>query len=127
MKYIVEYGRKDLGTGILENKTDGGEGIRRMTPEKYYTRFTKESKRKMSASRKGKIPWNKGVPNYESQKQKISNTLSKEWIIIYPDGKEMLIRNLTKFCNENNLFQSNMIKVSQGKQKHHKGFTCRPA
>jgi hypothetical protein len=90
-------------------------------------KLSQETKKKQSDANKGKTPWNKGVPNYESQKQKISNTLSKEWIIIYPDGKEVLIKNLTKFCNENNLFQSNMIKVSQEKQSHHKGFTCRPA
>ena len=89
-------------------------------------KLSQETKKKQSDANKGKTPWNKGIPNYESQKQKISNTLSKEWIIIYPNGKEVLIKNLTKFCKENNLFQSNMIKVSQGKQSHHKGFTCRP-
>lgn len=89
-------------------------------------KLSKETKKKQSIANKGKIPWNKGIPNYESQKQKISETLSKQWIIIYPDGKEIRIKNLTKFCKKNNLFQSNMIKVSQGKQSHHKGFTCRP-
>ena len=76
-------------------------------------KLSQETKNKQSEANKGKTPWNKGIPNYESQKQKISNTLSKEWIIIYPNGKEISIKNLTKFCKENNLFQSNMIRVSQ--------------
>ncbi len=90
-------------------------------------KLSEETKKKQSDANKGKIPWNLGIPNFESQKQKISNSLAKEWIVTYPNGKKLKIKNLTKFCKENNLFQSNMIKVSQGKQSHHKDFTCRLA
>jgi hypothetical protein len=44
---IAVFGRIDLGTGILHNKTDGGEGVSgRIT--------SKESKRKIGESNKGK-------------------------------------------------------------------------
>ena len=89
-------------------------------------KLSEVTKKKQSEANKGKIPWNKGIPNYESQKQKIANTLSKEWLITYPDGTKLLIKNLTKFCKENGLFQSGMINVSKGKQSNHKGFICQP-
>jgi hypothetical protein len=88
-------------------------------------KLSKETKLKQSLANKGKIPHNKGIPNTEQQKFKISNKLSKLWEIVYPDGTIQLIKNMDKFCKENNLFKSNMYKVSYGKQKHHKGFTCK--
>ena len=53
-KEILKYGRKDLGTGILRNKTEGGDGH---TP-------TEETRKKLSLAlkgkNKGKTAWNKG-------------------------------------------------------------------
>jgi len=44
-RYIHWYGRKDLGTGILLNRTDGGEGVVNASPE---------TRAKISAANKGK-------------------------------------------------------------------------
>lgn len=57
-RYIRWYGRKDLGTGILLNKTDGGDGIAGQV-------FTEETKEKMSKVKIGSI-------HTEETKEKIS-------------------------------------------------------
>ena len=46
---IAVFGRKDLGTGILYNMTDGGDGTSGYIP-------SEESRKKMSEAKKGKTP-----------------------------------------------------------------------
>jgi hypothetical protein len=57
-RYIRWYGRKDINTGILRNKTDGGDGN---AGRKY--KMSETHKRNLSAAKKGKIP--SSVPTLE--------------------------------------------------------------
>jgi hypothetical protein len=80
--------------------------------------FSEEWKKNMSEAHKNRPPESKET------KKKIANSNSKTYQITYPNGETKIIKNLTQFCRDNNLYQGNMVCVSQGKRKHHKGFKC---
>ena len=56
IELIAKYGRKDIGTGILRNQTDGGDGGRNVGPA---------VRKKISEANKGCTPWNKGVTGWK--------------------------------------------------------------
>lgn len=66
---------------------------------------------------------NRTIP--EDIKTKISNSVSSYWLIIYPNGKSLIIKNLRKFCKQNKLDYSCMNSVSMGRQKRHKNYSCK--
>jgi len=76
-------------------------------------KFTEEHKAKIS-------PLGRKQP--ESQKKKVADKLSKEYMITDPQGKTFKIKNLNKFARENNLDQGNCMKVVGGICKQHKGY-----
>jgi hypothetical protein len=82
IEFISLYGRKNLGTGILVNLTNGGDGA--------FGRIHKhseETKKKISDFKKGKPSPRKGVKLSEEAKTKISKAKKgKSWDETY--GKE---------------------------------------
>ena len=82
---IAVLGRKDLGTGILRNKTDGGDGpsgavrseeTRRKKSESMKGKKTsEETRRKQSEAMKGK---NKGKSPSEETRRKLSEAMKGE-------------------------------------------------
>jgi hypothetical protein len=67
-RYILWYGRKDIGTGILHNQTDGGEGTsnksdvtrHKMRLANLGRKPSSETRRKLSEAKKGR----KQLPEY---------------------------------------------------------------
>lgn len=57
-------------------------------------------------------------------KQRISDSNGEKWKVIFPDGTEEIIINLSTFCKLHNLNQPAMSHIARGDWKRHKGFQC---
>lgn len=146
MSYITEYRSKNPKYGY--NLTDGGEGTvgyspslearQKMREAKLGRKLTNEHKQKIKAKHIGtkrsdetkakiakKLLNNKnfaGKTFTDEVKQHLSALKSKTWSLVTPDGEEIFVTNLRKFCLENNLSPSAMSRVMNGSQSHHKGY-----
>ena len=84
----------------------------------YGKKHTKETKQKISNSKKGNIPGNKGKFGKE-------NPQSRVYEITDPLGNTYIIKGLVDFCRKNNLLYQAMGQVALGKLKQHKKYKCR--
>lgn len=99
--FISEYDTFNNGY----NSTLGGDGT-------IGYNHTEETKQKMKK------------PKSEESVMKRIESNSKNWIVTNPEGKTQQIKNLSRFCKENNLCCGNMQYVANGKYKQHKGWIC---
>jgi group I intron endonuclease len=134
---IAVFGRKDLGTGILRNLTDGGDGIsgckrseelkEKMSKINIGKKASEKTRNKISESRKGRFK-GKENPCYgrkltEEEKKKIIQRHYRYYTFISPDN--ILIKEYTtirEFSRKYNLERTGVRNIVTGKWKQYKGW-----
>ena len=107
-KYMIAvFGRKDLGTGILHNKTDGGDGVSGRV-------VSMKERKNISERMKGK--------NHPLYGKKGKPFQVKSFSVISHTGEIIHYENITQFCRDNDLNKGNFSQVLSGKRQSHKGF-----
>ncbi len=97
---IAVFGRKDLGTGILRNLSDGGEGSKKR-------RFTPCGEAQKEANRLSMLARYANGLRMDGE----HNPRAKTWEVTYQDGTVVVVKGLQKWAKENGYNKLGLSKL----------------
>jgi hypothetical protein len=128
--------KKKRGTHKIGGKRSGETRIRNGTGKIGAQKGAETRKRngtsKISAQKSAETRKRNGTDKIAAQKAVATRAKngkdaehSSIWQLTKPDGEVIVIKNLAKFCRENDLSADGMQRCSSGLYKQHKGWKCK--
>ena len=76
------------------------------------------------------LSFENGVKGNKAQRAKFEKEgrtiAEKTWSVTTPEGEQLVVTNLAKFCRENNLLKNKMCLVAKGVHQQHRGYRVAP-
>ena len=66
--------------------------------------------------------WRLAIPDNIGVKVRVRNNITKKYTLVNPEGQQIIINGIHKFCKENHLSAGPLSQVISGKQLQHKGW-----
>jgi hypothetical protein len=131
--YINRYGRLDQGTGILRNKTDGGEGVAGFdfSNERnnfYGKKHSEATKSKYSATRMGADNAHYGK-KHSARARGIMAARHAKYLyeLIDSEGEVYMTESLRDFCRQYSLDRRSLARLLGGERDFYKDWKIRVA